>query len=52
MLTEETLLSVADDFSQKWGSPHWVGTMDGKRVIQAPHNSGSTFFNIIKKLLV
>ena len=37
---------VSDQFELMWNFPNCIGAIDGKRiVIQAPANSGSTFFN-------
>ena len=37
--------AVAKDFQTMWNLPHCLGAVDGKHmVIQAPANSGSTFF--------
>ncbi|KAK4872529.1 hypothetical protein RN001_014558 [Aquatica leii] len=43
---ESRWCQVAADFDEKWNFPHCLGAIDGKHVvIQAPKNSGSTFFN-------
>ena len=37
---------IEKGFSAKWSFPNCIGALDGKHiVIQAPHNSGSLFFN-------
>uniref|UniRef100_A0A671KRG4 DDE Tnp4 domain-containing protein n=1 Tax=Sinocyclocheilus anshuiensis TaxID=1608454 RepID=A0A671KRG4_9TELE len=37
---------IADGFQERWQSPNCIGSLDGKHVvIQAPSNSGSTFYN-------
>ena len=43
---EEEWLAVSKEYEVIWNFPHCVGAIDGKHVvIQAPSNSGSTFFN-------
>ena len=44
--TEREWKDVSDQFECLWNFPHCVGAIDGKHiVVQAPPNSGSTFFN-------
>ena len=39
-------LAVSKDYEVLWNFPHCLGAIDGKHiVIQAPHNSGSAFYN-------
>ena len=39
-------MAVSKEYEVIWNFPHCVGAIDGKHVvIQAPSNSGSTFFN-------
>ncbi|XP_012265971.3 putative nuclease HARBI1 [Athalia rosae] len=38
--------SLANSFQEKWNFPNCIGAIDGKNVVlQAPVNSGSTFYN-------
>ena len=44
--TEREWKGVSDQFERMWDFPHCVGAINGKHiVVQAPPNSGSTFFN-------
>ncbi len=43
---ESSWKDVPREFKEKWHFPNYLGTLDGKHVMmQAPHNSGSSFFN-------
>ncbi|XDV11111.1 hypothetical protein PO909_000134 [Leuciscus waleckii] len=43
---EEAWTKIADGFQERWQFPNCIGALDGKHVvIQAPSNSGSTFYN-------
>lgn len=38
--------TISEDFNERWNFPHCIGAIDGKHiVIQAPANSGSSFYN-------
>ena len=44
--TKQDWISIEQSFYKQWSFPNCVGAVDGKHiVIQAPHNSGSQFFN-------
>lgn len=43
---EDAWTQIADGFQERWQFPNCIGALDGKHVvIQAPSNSGSTFYN-------
>lgn len=47
--TTEEWEVMADKFCKRWSLPNCVGAIDGKHIaIQAPHHSGSTYFNYKK----
>ena len=47
--TEAQWREIAAEFETKWKFPHALGAIDGKHdVMQAPHNSGSEYFNYKK----
>ncbi|XP_046737107.1 putative nuclease HARBI1 [Diprion similis] len=44
--TAEDWLRISETFNERWNFPHYLGALDGKHfVIQAPNNSGSTYYN-------
>ena len=44
--TEEEWKKKGEEFYSLWQFPNCIGAIDGKHIeIQAPHNSGSLFFN-------
>ncbi|XP_023311221.1 uncharacterized protein LOC108910736 [Anoplophora glabripennis] len=44
--TPEERQKVIKKFEMKWNFPKCLGAIDGKHIlVQAPHNSGSYFFN-------
>ena len=47
--TEAQWREIAAEFESKWNFLHALGAIDGKHVVmQAPHNSGSEYFNYKK----
>jgi hypothetical protein len=51
--TEEIWKNIAEEFYCIWQFPNCIGAIDGKHIqIQAPHNSGSLFFNYKKTFSV
>lgn len=44
--TAEDWLRISETFNERWNFPYCLGALDGKHiVIQAPNNSGSTYYN-------